>query len=49
MTKINQGDTVKIDGLGAGAATGKNAFCGDVTEAVVSGVFINDLPSGYKN
>jgi hypothetical protein len=49
LTKINQGDTVKIYGLGAGASTGKNAFGADVTEAVVSGLFINDITTGYKN
>ena len=48
-TKINQDDTVKIYGTGRGAANGKNAFGGDVTEAVVDGLFINDLTSGYKN
>lgn len=49
MTKINQEDTVRIYGVGAGAATGKNAFGGDVSEAVVTGVFINDVTSNYKN
>ncbi|HYT41582.1 MAG TPA: hypothetical protein VEP90_04510 [Methylomirabilota bacterium] len=49
FTKINQGDTVKIYGLGEGAATGKNAFGGDVTEAVVDGLFINDITTGYND
>jgi len=49
LTKVNEGDTVRIDGLGAGASTGKNAFGADVTEAVVSGMFINDLTSGYNS
>jgi hypothetical protein len=49
LTKINKDDTVKIYGLGAGAAQGKNAFGGAVTEAIVDGLFINDLTTGYKN
>jgi hypothetical protein len=49
FTKINQGDTVRIYGLGAGAATGKNAFGGDVTEGIVDGLYLNDLTSIYKN
>lgn len=49
FTQINQGDTVRIYGMGTGAATGKNAFGGDVTEGLVDGLFINDITSGYKN
>lgn len=49
FTQINQGDTVKIYGTGSGAATGKNAFGGEVTEGLVDGLFINDLTTGYKN
>lgn len=48
-TKINEGDTVKIYGLGSGASSGQNAYGGTVTEAVVGGTFINDLTTGYKN
>ena len=48
-TQINEGDTVRIYGLGSGSSSGQNAYGGNVTEAVVGGVFINDLTSGYKN
>ena len=48
MTKIQQGDTVRFYGLGMGAASGKNAFGGEVSESLVTGIFINDITSGYK-
>jgi hypothetical protein len=48
MTKIKQNDTVKFYGLGAGSATGKNAFGGEVSESLVSGMYINDITSGYE-
>ncbi len=49
VTKINTGDTINIYGQGAGAFTGKNAYGGDVTESLVSGMYINDITSGYSN
>jgi hypothetical protein len=49
FTKINSSDEVRVYGIGEGSSTGKNAFGGDVTEAVVSGIFLNDLTSGYTN
>ena len=48
MTKINQSDTIRFYGLGGGAAQGKNAFGGQVSETVVEAIYINDLTSGYK-
>ena len=48
MTKINQSDTVRFYAKGMGSATGKNAFGGDVTEALAEGLYINDLTTGYK-
>lgn len=48
ITQIKQQDTVRFYGLGEGAATGKNAFGGEVSESVVMGMYINDLTSGYR-
>ena len=46
--KINSGDTVHVYGMGKGAATGKNAFGGDVTEALVLEFHLNDATTGYQ-
>ena len=48
FTQINENDTVRVYGGGQGASTGKNIYGGDVSEAIILGVHINDLTSGYK-
>jgi hypothetical protein len=49
FTQINQNDTVRIFGDGVSVGTGKNIFGAEVTEALVDGLGINDLTSGYKD
>ena len=46
--KINSGDTVNVYGMGQGAATGKNAFGGNVTEAIILELHLNDTTTGYQ-
>jgi hypothetical protein len=46
--KINSGDTVRVYGIGQGAATGKNAFGGDVIEALILELHLNDTTTGYQ-
>ncbi len=49
IKQINVSDTIRIYGFVMGAVRGKNAYGGDVTEALVSGMYINDLTSGYNS
>jgi len=49
VSKINADDTVTIYGFVTGVGQGKNAYGGEVTEALVSGMYINDATSGYNN
>jgi hypothetical protein len=49
ISKINADDTVTIYGFLTGVGQGKNSFGGEVTEALISGLYINDETTGYNN
>lgn len=49
IKQININDTIRIFGFVTGVGQGKNGFGADITEALVSGMYINDLTSGYDN
>lgn len=48
FTRINEGDTLQIYGLGYGSATGTNAFGAEISMGIVNVVYLKDLTTGYK-
>lgn len=49
IKRINVSDTIRIYGFVMGVFKGKNGFGVEITEAAVSGMYINDLTSGYNS